>query len=79
MPVPTKSMIFLQPTYAFVKDEVSESTMGRFYPENLERTICLDYLPRDGVRFRCPVGVDEAAVVDRDGGVSARFEVGFVS
>ena len=78
-------MIRLQQTHALVKDEISESetAMGRFDPENSEQAVCLDYGQRDGVPFRgsvgVSVGVDEVAVVDGDGSVSARFEVCFAS
>lgn len=80
-PFPTKPMIRLQPTNALAKHAVSkpETAMGRFDPENSERTVCLDYRPRDRVRIRRTGVGDEMAVADRDGGVSARFEVGFVS
>ena len=53
--------------------------MGRFDPENPERTVRLDYGPRDGGRFRGPGNnVDCVAVADGDRGMGARFEVGFV-
>jgi hypothetical protein len=50
-PVPTKPMIRLQPAHTLVENGIpkSESTVGRFDPENSERTVCLDHGPRDGI------------------------------
>lgn len=52
--------------------------MRRFDPESCEGTVCLDYLPRDWVRIRFRGSVGEVGVVDGDGSMSTRFEVGFV-
>ena len=61
--------------------------MGRLDPENSEGTVCLDDGPRHRVWLfersvigvTVGVGVDRVVVAYDDGGVSARFEVGFVS
>ena len=53
--------------------------MGRFDLENPERPIPLYYAPRDWVWLGGTGCVNHVTVVDGDGGMGARFEVGFLS